>query len=149
MHTGIPCFILSLLQANVKTLTCISHISTQFIQRYTSGCYLFAVCLCSFLPHYLQICWCCHCCITQAHTMSKGLCGVNMLEAIMPDHLIMTRPSGSRARLPLFLLSIHADHTVLPQCPSTLQIHISEAVQMATKTDLINCCFTNFRPRHR
>ncbi len=36
---------------------------------------------------------------THTHSVSKGLCGVNMFGAIMPDHLIMTRPLGSRACL--------------------------------------------------
>lgn len=34
---------------------------------------------------------------THSHNISKGLHGVNMFGAIMPDHLIMTRPLGKRA----------------------------------------------------
>jgi len=63
----------------------------------------------------LQICWCCHSCNTHGHThsMSKGLCRVNMLVAIMPDHLIMTRPSGSRT-----CLSLTKQHMLITQFPN-------------------------------
>lgn len=70
---------------------------------------------------YLQICWCCHNCIghthTHTHNMSTGLYGVNMFGDIMPDHLIMTRPLGSRAcllfRTPYMLLIIQFSHNAL------------------------------------
>lgn len=78
-----------------------------------------AVCLCFCILSCIEaaICWCCHCYIihtnplaypdTRAHTYKhkacpKGSVGVNMFGAIMPDHLIMTRPSGSWACLSFF-----------------------------------------------
>lgn len=51
----------------------------------------------------------------------------------MFDHLIMTRPSGNGARLLFFHLSfcvVYADNTILPQCPSTQQIHNCELALM-------------------
>lgn len=61
----------------------------------------------------------------------KGFVGVNMFGAIMLDHLIMTRPSGSWACLLFFLLSTlatYADNTILPQCNSSLKISIRDGL---------------------
>lgn len=56
---------------------------------------------------YLWICWCCH---TERWWVGcpKGFVWVNMFGAIMLDHLILTRPSGSWAWLLFF--SLHSRH---------------------------------------
>lgn len=58
----------------------------------------------------------------------KGFVGVNMFGAIMLDHLIMTRPSGSSACLLPTPPTTYADNTILPQCNSLLQISIKDGL---------------------
>ena len=109
-----------------EKLTCITHENTQFrqtdthLQRCLSPLFLSLSCVEAAICKYAEVVTVAldtHTHTNTTHNMSKGLCGVNIFEDIMPDHLIMTRPLGSRACLlfhtPYMLLIIQFSHNAL------------------------------------